>query len=174
MVFPANVVVPPPAARIAAGLLRAFARGSLLWMGAAMLFNEPLQKNTLAQIRMFTGLFLVPEVAAWCVMRAFAAQMSLEGGALVLTSGTRRMSLALRDIVLVEPWRVPIRPLAHCCVWRLASAGATAWCWPTPSPWLRHWLALVARRCGSAPPHARHCMPTHAWPSGAAGWTNRG
>lgn len=108
MVLPANVVVLPPAARIAAGLLRTFARGSLLWMGAAMLFNEPLQSNTLAQIRMFTGLFLVPEVAAWCVMRAFAAQISLEGGELVLTSGTRRMSLALREIALVEPWRLPI------------------------------------------------------------------
>jgi apolipoprotein N-acyltransferase len=108
MAFPANVTVLPPAARLFTGVLRTFARASLLWMGAAMLFNDTLQGNMLAQIRLFTGFFLVPEAAAWCVMRAFAARVSIENGALVFMGGGRRMSLALRDIVVVEPWRLPI------------------------------------------------------------------
>jgi apolipoprotein N-acyltransferase len=108
MVFPAKVVVLPPAARLAAGLLRSFARGSLLWMGAAMLFNDALRGNTLAQIRTFTALFLAPEAAAWCVLSAFAARASLENGVLILISGARRIELAVRDIVAVESWRAPI------------------------------------------------------------------
>jgi apolipoprotein N-acyltransferase len=106
---PADVALLPPAARLVAGLLRAFARGSLLWMGAVVLLGDgALQANTLAQIRTVAAVFLVPEAAAWCVLRAFAARASIEKGALVLTRGARRLELALRDIVAVEPWRVPL------------------------------------------------------------------
>jgi apolipoprotein N-acyltransferase len=105
---PADVAVLPPTARLAAGLLRAFARGSLLWMGAAVLFGDALQANTLAHVRAFAGLFLAPEVAAWCVLRAFAARASVDDGVLVLTRGARRLEVAARDIVAVEPWRLPI------------------------------------------------------------------
>jgi apolipoprotein N-acyltransferase len=108
MVFPVKVALLPPAARLAAGLLRSFARASLLWMGAAMLFNDALRGNTLAQIRTFAALFLAPEAAAWCVLSAFAARGSLENGVLILTSGARRIELAVRDIVAVEPWRAPM------------------------------------------------------------------
>ncbi len=108
MRFPAKVVILPPAARLAAGLLRVFARGSLLWMGAAMLLNDALRTNTLAQIRMISGLFLVPEAAAWFVMLAFGAKASVENGLLVLTQGARRLELAVRDIAAVELWRLPI------------------------------------------------------------------
>jgi apolipoprotein N-acyltransferase len=120
--LPADVAVLPPAARISAGLLRAFARGSLLWMAAAVLRGDAgLQANTLVQIRTFAALFLVPEAAARCVLLAFAARASIESGALVLTRGARRLELALHDIVAVEPWRLPIpRPGASL---RLASGG---------------------------------------------------
>ena len=74
MTFPARVAVLPPAARLAAALLRIMARAGLLGICVALLFNEPLRTNTLAQIRMFSGLFLAPEAAAWCVLFAFAAQ----------------------------------------------------------------------------------------------------
>lgn len=105
----ARVAVLPPAARLAAGALRAFARASLLWMLAAVLFGEgALQANTLAQIRSFAALFLAPEAAAWCVLLAFAARASIDNGALVLARGASRLRLALPDIVAVEPWRVPI------------------------------------------------------------------
>lgn len=108
MGFSANVAVLPPGARIAAGLLRAFARTSLLWMGAAMLLDESLRSNTLAQIRTFTVLFLVPETAAWFVLRAFVARASIENGMLVLARGTRRLELAAQDVAAIEPWRLPI------------------------------------------------------------------
>ncbi|HWI10500.1 MAG TPA: apolipoprotein N-acyltransferase [Burkholderiaceae bacterium] len=106
---PADVAVLPPAARLAAGLLRAFARASLLAMAAAAALGEgALQANTLVQIRTFAALFLVPEAAAWCVLRAFAARATIENGTLVLARGARRLELALRDIIAVEPWRVPV------------------------------------------------------------------
>lgn len=108
MTFPVNVAVLPPAARLAAGLLRAFARASLLWMCAAMLLSDALRGHTLAQIRTFTALFIVPEVASWCVLYAFAARASIENGTLVLARGARRLQLAVREIVAVKPWRVPI------------------------------------------------------------------
>ena len=108
MTFPANIALLPPAARLAAGLLRAFARGSLLWMGAAILLSDTLRGNTLAQIRTFVSLFLAPEAASWFVLFAFATRSSIENGALVLTRGAQRLELAVREIVAVEPWRVPI------------------------------------------------------------------
>ena len=108
MAFPANVSILPPAARLAAGLLRAFARGSLLVIGIAILSNDSLRGNTLAQMRLFTGFFLAPEAAAWCVLMAFAARASIENGVLVLTRGARRLELALTDIAAITPWRVPL------------------------------------------------------------------
>ncbi len=77
---------------------------------------RPLQANTLAHIRIFAALFLAPELAAWCVLRAFAARASVDEGALVLTRGARRLELATRDIAAVEPWRLPL---------------------PSPGAWLR-------------------------------------
>ena len=106
--FPLKVAVLPPAARLVAGLLRSFARISLLWMGLAILQNDALRGNTLAQIRMFTGLFLIPEAAAWCVLLAFAARASIENGVLVLAQGARRIEIALGDIAALETWRWPL------------------------------------------------------------------
>ncbi len=106
--FPVKVAVLPSAARFAAGGLRAFARGSLLWMCAAVLLNEALRSNTLAQIRTFTGLFLIPEAASWCVLFAFSARASIQQGKLVLTRGAQRFELALSEIAAVELWRLPI------------------------------------------------------------------
>lgn len=108
MTAPAHVAVLPPAARLVAGLLRAIARCGLLWMGVAMLLSDTLQTNTLAQIRIITVAFLVPETVAWLVWRAFAARASIEQGMLVLTRGSHRLELALRDIAAVEPWLLPI------------------------------------------------------------------
>lgn len=107
--MPAAVAVLPPAARLVAGVLRAFARGSLLWMVLAFLLGDgSWPANTLAQIRLFSALFLAPELAAWLVLRAFAARATLEQGALVLTRGTQRIEIALQELVAAEPWRLPI------------------------------------------------------------------
>jgi apolipoprotein N-acyltransferase len=108
-VLPPHVVVLPVEARFAAGLLRTFARASLLGMVAAVAFNEALlQPNTLAHIRIFVALFLAPEAAAWFVLRAFRARIAIEHGSLVLTRGRLRLELAVERIAGVEPWRAPI------------------------------------------------------------------
>lgn len=107
--LPAEVAVLPLPARLAAGVLRAFARASLLGMGAALLIGDGgWPTNTPAQIRAFAALFLAPEAAAALLLRAFAARASIEQGALVLSRGARRLELPLHDIVAVEPWRVPL------------------------------------------------------------------
>jgi len=108
-VLPPHVVVLPVEARFATGLLRTFARASLLGMVAAVAFGEELlQPNTLAHIRVFAALFLAPEAAAWCVLRAFRARIAIEQGWLVLTRGRQRLELAVEHIAAVEPWRAPI------------------------------------------------------------------
>jgi apolipoprotein N-acyltransferase len=108
-VGPVDVAVLTPAARVAAGTLRALARGGLLAMIAAVgLGDVALQSNTLVQIRAFVSLFLVPEAAAWCVLRAFAAHAEIVDGLLVLDGRGRRLELPLADIAAVEPWRLPI------------------------------------------------------------------
>jgi apolipoprotein N-acyltransferase len=107
--LPAPVAVLPPAARAVAGALRVFARASLLVLGVAVLLGEGrLQSNTLAQIRSFGALFVAPELAAWCVLRAFRARASVVQGALVFSQGGRALQLALRDIAAVVPWRLPV------------------------------------------------------------------
>lgn len=106
---PADVAVLPTAARLAAAGLRVLARASLLWMAAAIVFDGgALQSNTLAQIRSFAALFLAPELAAWCVVRAFAARAAIADGTLVLTRGGRRLEVPVQDIAAVEPWRLPM------------------------------------------------------------------
>jgi apolipoprotein N-acyltransferase len=106
---PATVFVLPPGARLAAGVLRTFARGSVLWMLAVVAFGDAaLQAKTLAQIRFFAAFILAPEAAAWCVLRAFAARAAVEHGVVVLARGRQRLELAVRDIAAVEPWRIPV------------------------------------------------------------------
>jgi apolipoprotein N-acyltransferase len=109
MSLPADVALLPPAARVAAGGLRAFARGSLLVLAAWVWFGDgALTSNTLAQIRSFVALFVAPEVAAALVLRAFAARASVDGGRLVFSRGARRLEVAVGEIATVEAWRLPI------------------------------------------------------------------
>lgn len=106
--LPARVAVLSPATRLLAGLLRAGARGGLLWMCVALLLNEALRTNTLAQIRLFSTLFLLPEAAAWCVLTLCAAQAMVVDGKLALTRGGRRRELALSEIAEVRLWRLQL------------------------------------------------------------------
>jgi apolipoprotein N-acyltransferase len=103
-----SVVVYPPAWRIVAALLRVFARGSLLYVLYLMLFTQDPPTNPLRQMRLFGGLFLLPEAAAWCVARAFAAKMRVEDGALVIEQRERRTDIPLSAIAAVELWQVPL------------------------------------------------------------------
>ena len=106
--LPMRVAVLPPAVRIAAGVLRTISRAGLLGMGVALLLNEPLRSNTLAQLRIFTVCFLLPELVAWCVLKAFSAQASVLEGRLVLARGVQVLALPLGALAAVEPWRVPV------------------------------------------------------------------
>ncbi len=105
--LPAPVVMLPPAARFVAAALRVLARGSLLWMVGLFVMGQ-LTSNTFGQIRLFSVFFLLPEVAAWLVLRAFSARAMLESGTLVLLRGKQRLEVALSDIAAVRPWRLPL------------------------------------------------------------------
>src|SRR5689334_21880877 len=94
----ASVVVYPPGWRITAGLLRTFARGSLLVVLYLLLFTQNPPNNPLKQIRLFTGLFVLPEATAWCIARAFTAKMRVEDGALVLEQRERRTEIPITAI----------------------------------------------------------------------------
>lgn len=106
--FPVRAAVLPVTARVVSGALRAVARAGLLGMCLALLLNEPLRGNTLAQMRIFALVFLLPEVIAWCVLMAFAAKASLEAGKLVLARGAQRLELDLGQVAAVSAWRMPL------------------------------------------------------------------
>jgi apolipoprotein N-acyltransferase len=103
-----SVVVYPPAWRIVAALLRVFARGSLLYVLYLMLFTQDPPTNPFKQMRLFGGLFLLPEAAAWSIARAFAARMRVEDGALVIEQRERRTDIPVSAIAAVELWQVPL------------------------------------------------------------------
>ncbi len=106
--FRAEVIVLAPDWRVTAGLLQVFARGSLLWMGASLLFLDNPETNRLAQIWMFAALVLAPEAAAWCIRRAFAAMLRIEGDVLVLEQREQRTEIPVKSIAAVTPWTLPI------------------------------------------------------------------
>jgi apolipoprotein N-acyltransferase len=106
--LPARVTVLTPAVRWIAGALLVFAYGSLLWLAAAVVAGEgALASNTLAQVRAFLALVLAPEAAARGLLWASRASLSLQAGALVLTRGTRRIELAVREVGALRAWRLP-------------------------------------------------------------------
>jgi apolipoprotein N-acyltransferase len=117
--YRAEVIVLAPVWRIAAGLLRVFAFGSLLWIGAALLLQSE-QMNPLAQMRVFAAVFLAPLAAAWCIARAFAATARIEDDALVLEQRERRTEIPLKQIAAVVPWTLPL-PLTG--VWLRMDSG---------------------------------------------------
>jgi len=106
--FGAEVVALPLPWRVAAAALKVFARGSLLAMVAALLFSDEPPTNPLAQMRMFAGLFLAPEAAAWCVARAFAARLTVRNGLIVLEQRAQRAEIRIQALASVEPWTLPL------------------------------------------------------------------
>lgn len=106
--FEADVVVYPPAWRAAAAGLRVFARGSLLAVLAALLLSENPPSNPLKQMRLFLGLFAAPELAAWCIMRAFASRLRVDDGSLRLCGRDETVEVPLSSIANVSPWRLPL------------------------------------------------------------------
>ncbi len=105
---PVDAVLLTPFWRLLVALLRVVARGGLLWMALQVLTNDGTPINPIAQVWMFAGLVLLPEAAAWSLMRAFAATLRIEGGALVLEQPSRHIEIACSDIVDTRPWRLPL------------------------------------------------------------------
>ncbi|MBB5018029.1 apolipoprotein N-acyltransferase [Chitinivorax tropicus] len=103
-----SVAVLPLPARLLASALRAFARCALIWLALSILLDDSLRVQAWAQIRLFMSLCLVPEAAAWFVLRAFAATASIESGQLVLRRGKDSLMLPLADIRAVEPSWLPL------------------------------------------------------------------
>lgn len=105
--MPLQLTLLPPGVRVLAAGLRIVARLGLLWLGWSILQNEALRANTLAQIRTFSAICLLPELAAWALLRVFQVQGWLEQGKLVLKSGARQIEIVLAEIQTVMVWNWP-------------------------------------------------------------------
>lgn len=143
-----RVAVLRPAARWAAGLLRLAGRASLLAMGATAVFGDgSWQVDVAGQVRSFAVFFLAPELAAWLLLRAHAAQAQVQDGALVLTRGSQQLRLGSGEIAALVPWRVPL-PGAGARL-QLATGGAWRWELAVADP------AALARALGVPAPQGR-------------------
>ena len=105
---PLQAMLIGPFWRVVIALLRLVARGGLLWMALQVITNDGTPINPIAQIWMFAGLVLLPEAAAWSLMRAFAATLRIDGGTLVLEQAARRIEITAADILDARPWRLPL------------------------------------------------------------------
>ena len=98
----------PPAARLVAAALRTVSRASLPVLLVALLraMDPPLTPFVLGQ-----GLFalvLLPELCARLVLRAFAADVRVEDGALQIAGALQRVELARGALERAQAWRVPL------------------------------------------------------------------
>jgi apolipoprotein N-acyltransferase len=111
----------PPVARAAAAALRALSRASLPVLLIALLraIDPPLTPDVLA--RALLALVLLPELSAWLVLRAFAADVRVEGGTLRIASGLRLVEAPCGALERADAWRLPL-PSAGLSL-RLRSGG---------------------------------------------------
>lgn len=161
--LPTRVAVLPPATRAVAGLLRLFSRAGALGIAAAWLWGDsPLTANSLALVRTFAALCVIPELAAWLLLRASTASLVMRDGVMLLSRGTRQLTLPLLDIAAVEPWRCPLpgaglslrlrtgerwpQGLALADPWALAAALGLP-----VTPWHGRLAAWARARAGYAP-----------------------
>lgn len=98
----------PPAARLAAGTLRAVSRLGVLGLGLALLLDEGLRTQLLLQMRLAGALVLLPEAAAACLLAAYRSRVSIEQGALVFQRGGQRLELPVRQLAAWQRWRLPM------------------------------------------------------------------
>ena len=158
----------PPAARLVAAALRAISRASLPVLLVALLraTDPPLTPFVLGQ-----GLFalvLLPELCARLVLRAFAADVRVEDGALCIAGALQRVELARGALERAQAWGVPL-PSAGLSL-RLRSGGELGVGLAAPDPSALH--ALLAQAGAALPPpadaasafaRARAAWPRHWW-----------
>ena len=104
--FDLQAVILAPFWRVVAGFLCIFGGAGVLWMGYNVLIGA--ETNPLAQIRMFAGLILAPAIAAWCITRAFKADLKIENGMLLISQTHRRIEMPVKEIVTVKWWKFPL------------------------------------------------------------------
>lgn len=102
------VVACPPAWRTAAALLRVVSRGSLLVTACLFVVSEYPPTNPFRQMRIFFGFVALPELAAWCIARAFSARISAKDGGLVVDGRDVRVEIPSSAIAAVQPWALPL------------------------------------------------------------------
>jgi apolipoprotein N-acyltransferase len=104
----ASMSVLPPVARVFAAALRALSRASfpILLLALVRANDPPLTPGVLA--RALVALALLPELAAWLVLRALAAEGRVESGKLRLGGELQRVELPTSAIERVEAWRLPL------------------------------------------------------------------
>ncbi len=106
---PAQLIVVSPAVRAVAGGLRLLARAGALVLAADWLWGGgSLTGNTLALLRAFAALCLLPEAAAVGLLQASRAHVQVRDGHLLLSRGARQLQLAVADIAGLRPWRLPL------------------------------------------------------------------
>jgi len=97
-----------PAWRFIAAALEIFGRGSLLAIVAVLWLTNAPPSNPLKMTRLFSGLFLAPEIAAWCVARAYSARVEVDQGIARIIARGETIEIPLASIAAVEPWRLPV------------------------------------------------------------------
>ncbi|MBT9595958.1 MAG: apolipoprotein N-acyltransferase [Vitreoscilla sp.] len=107
-VLPLRGALLPPAARLAAGTLRAVSRLGVLGLGLALLLDEGLRTQVLLQMRLAGALVLLPEAAAACLLAAYRSRVSIEQGVLVFQRGGQRLELPVHQLAALQHWRLPL------------------------------------------------------------------
>jgi apolipoprotein N-acyltransferase len=106
--FHTQGAVLPAAWRFISALLRLCTYAGVLYIGIIALFGDETQNNPLTQIKMFAVWVLLPEMAVWCIFKAFSAQIRIENGAVVLQQPQRRIEIPISDIAAVQVWKLPL------------------------------------------------------------------
>ena len=106
---PSRTVVATPAVRCLAGGLRLLSRAGAVVLAADWLWGGgSLTGNTLALLRAFAALCLLPEAAAAWLLLASRAEVQLQDGQLTLRRGPHQLQIAAADIASLRPWRLPL------------------------------------------------------------------
>lgn len=165
---PLGVSALPPAARLVAAALRTVSRASFPVLLIALLraMDPPLTPFVLGQ-----GLFalvLLPELCARLVLRAFAADVRVEDGALRIAGALQRVELARGALASAQAWRLPL-PSAGLSL-RLRSGARLGVGLAAPDPSALY--ALLAQAGAALPPpgdaasafaRARAACPQRWW-----------
>lgn len=106
--WPVRVRVLPAGLRWPLAALRGIARLSLLGLGLAWGLDEGFRSQGLQQLRLFAALVVAPELAAWLLLAAWAAELRLAGERLVIESrGTPTQGWPLGALQGMDVWRLP-------------------------------------------------------------------